>query len=187
MIHQNEPPIYHLWYKTIAGDASALSELFVHFYQKLYYYGMRYCADQEAVEDSIQNLFFRIWSNRRSLPKNVTIKAYLLTALRHHINDYLRKETRQTTYASAVAQHEYECCDSYENELINQETHLWSRCQLQRAITNLPPRQRQVISLRFFERTDYQEIADIMSMNLQSVRNLLHRAIKALQRELINK
>ena len=184
MIHQNEPPIYHLWYKTIAGDAGALSELFVHFYRKLYCYGMSYCADQEAVEDSIQNLFFKIWRNHRSLPEEVTIKPYLLTALRHHINDHLRKETRQITHASVVARHEYQCYDSYENELISRETCLWLRHQLRRAIKNLPPRQRQVILLRFFEKTDYQEIAVIMSMNLQSVRNLLQLELSRLYKKI---
>ena len=49
------------------------------------------------------------------------------------------------------------------------------------ALNNLSSRQREAIYLRYFEELDFDTIAIIMDMNVQSVRNTLHRGLQAMR------
>ena len=56
--------------------------------------------------------------------------------------------------------------------------------QLSRALNTLDQKYRSVLVLRFFEERDYQEISDILKIPMGSVATLVHRAKKALGKEL---
>lgn len=53
--------------------------------------------------------------------------------------------------------------------------------QLQEALKSLSPTQQEIIFLRFFNRIPYPEIAEIMGMRYQSVRNAAHRGFKKMR------
>ena len=55
---------------------------------------------------------------------------------------------------------------------------------VQEAISMLPPDQRQVVLLRDMEGMSYEEIADLLSVPLGTVRSRLHRAREELKRRL---
>jgi RNA polymerase sigma factor (sigma-70 family) len=48
-------------------------------------------------------------------------------------------------------------------------------------INTLPPRQKEIIFLRFYEGLSYDEIADIMSISINSAYKLLYKALENLQ------
>jgi RNA polymerase sigma factor (sigma-70 family) len=45
----------------------------------------------------------------------------------------------------------------------------------------LSPRQRQIINLYYVKHLKYEEICNVMGINYQSVRNLMHRSITRLR------
>jgi DNA-directed RNA polymerase specialized sigma24 family protein len=45
-------------------------------------------------------------------------------------------------------------------------------------------RQREIIHMKYIQQLDYEDIARIMSLNYQSARNLVTRALAALRREM---
>jgi RNA polymerase sigma-70 factor (ECF subfamily) len=57
---------------------------------------------------------------------------------------------------------------------------------IKRAIENLPEDFRLVVVLSFLEGFSYQEIADIMDLQLGTVKSRLHRGRKLLQKELLD-
>ena len=54
--------------------------------------------------------------------------------------------------------------------------------KLMKNIAKLSPRQQQIIHLYYIEQRKYDEICDIMGINYQSVRNLMHRSISSLRK-----
>jgi RNA polymerase sigma factor (sigma-70 family) len=54
--------------------------------------------------------------------------------------------------------------------------------KMRQALAGLSRRQQEVIYLRFYVEADIEEIAEIMSLNRQSVYNLLHDALKKLKK-----
>jgi RNA polymerase sigma-70 factor (ECF subfamily) len=50
------------------------------------------------------------------------------------------------------------------------------------AIDQLSNRQKEIIYLKFYQNLSYEEVSEIMNINYQVARNLLHQAIKAMRK-----
>lgn len=168
------------WGLFLGGDTNALSAIFLDYHDDLFNYGMKLSGNEDIVKDSIQDLFLKLWKNRKNLSAVKIIKPYLLKSLRHHILDSLELckplQSIENDNDSAF-QVEY----SHEDFLINNHINEEMRLKVISALNKLTPRQREAIYLRFFENLDFETIAQIMEMNVQSVRNILHRAMQLMR------
>ena len=172
-----------LWNDFLAGNKQAFERIFLAHYDELYRYGVRLTGDEEVVKDCIQNLFQRLWQRRKVLNAVGEIRPYLFTALRHHITDELRAQQRRTALQSGYSG-EVEVQHSPEDFLITQQLTNEQQAHLLAALTQLSNRHREALYLRFFDGFSYDRIAEIMALNQQSVRNLVHQAIKRLRQVL---
>ncbi|WP_336534235.1 RNA polymerase sigma factor, partial [Bacteroides acidifaciens] len=66
--------------------------------------------------------------------------------------------------------------DYMENEQRKNEFSL-----IKRLLNQLSPRQREALTLYYIEEKKYEDICEIMNMNYQSVRNLMHRGLSKLR------
>jgi RNA polymerase sigma factor (sigma-70 family) len=176
-------PDASLWNEFLAGSKQAFERVFLAHYDELFRYGVRLIGDEEAVKDCIQNLFQRLWQRRKVLGAVEEIRPYLFTALRHHITDELRAQKRRTALQTgylgeAPVQH------SPEDFLIAQQLTTEQQTQLLGALNQLSNRHREALYLKFFDDFGYDRIAEIMDLNQQSVRNLVHQAIKRMRQVL---
>jgi RNA polymerase sigma factor (sigma-70 family) len=111
------------------------------------------------------------------------IKPYLLTAIRRKIIKQLDKnlKVRKLFANNDEKEYKFEIVFSYEAELINVQADQEKIQQLQKKMDKLPPRQKEILYLLFYQDMSYEEISQIMGINYQSARNLVHRAITALR------
>jgi RNA polymerase sigma factor (sigma-70 family) len=173
-----------LWELFKSGDEKALTTIFLNHYDDLFHYGNKLIADEEIVKDCIQNLFQKLWSRRDNLSEVKVIKPYLFKSLRRHIIDErnLSKKKRQLW---ASYEEDFDITFSHEDFLISQQISLEQGDRLAEAMNLLSKRQREALYLKFFDGLDYEKISEIMSLNLQSIRNLVYQAIKILKDHLI--
>jgi RNA polymerase sigma factor (sigma-70 family) len=176
-------PEASLWSEFLAGSKQAFERIFLAHYDELFRYGVRLTGDEEVVKDCIQNLFQRLWQRRKVLGPVEETRPYLFTALRHHITDEARAQKRRTALQSgylgdAPVEH------SPEEFLIAQQLTSEQQAQLLSALQQLSNRHREALYLKFFDGFGYDRIAEIMDLNQQSVRNLVHQAIKRLRQVL---
>lgn len=164
----------------MGGDQAALSQIFLEFHDDLFNYGMKLSANDDIVKDSIQDLFLKLWKNRQNLDKVKVIKPYLFKSLRHHIFDSieLRKSLRLTDEESNRA---FEVVYSHEDFLIDEQINTETRDKVIQALNQLTPRQREAIYLRYFEELEFSTVAQVMEMNVQSVRNTIHRGMQVMR------
>jgi RNA polymerase sigma factor (sigma-70 family) len=174
-----------LWNDFLAGNKQVFERIFLAHYDDLFRYGMRLTGDEEVVKDCIQNLFQRLWQRRKALGAIEEVKPYLFAALRHHITDELRAQKRraslQSSYPSEV---EVTVQHSIEDFLIAQQLSSEQQSLLLGALQQLSNRHREALYLKFFDGFAYDRIAEIMGLNQQSVRNLVHQAIKRMRQVL---
>lgn len=136
------------------------------------------------MKDCLQDLFQDLWSSRTHLAPNVQhIRYYLLSSLRRRLLRALRKDRRYQHRESWEA-FEFEYTLPQENQLIINETIEEQKRLLQKALSGLTRRQREAIYLRFFQNLRYDEVADIMSMQVDSVYNTISKAIGLLKKQL---
>jgi RNA polymerase sigma factor (sigma-70 family) len=174
-----------LWNDFLAGNKQVFERIFLAHYDDLFRYGMRLTGDEEVVKDCIQNLFQRLWQRRKALAAIQEIKPYLFAALRHHITDELRAQKRRSALQSGYpGEVEMTVQHSPEDFLIAQQLTSEQQSLLLAALSQLSNRHREALYLKFFDGFAYDRIAEIMSLNQQSVRNLVHQAIKRMRQVL---
>ncbi|MGD9930814.1 MAG: RNA polymerase sigma factor [Mangrovibacterium sp.] len=163
------------------GDQAALADLFSCHYPDLYHYGLKILNLPDLIDDSIQDVFIRIWEKRGTLGEVLNPQAYLISCLRRKLFEnkekYFGQDFSDKTDIETQAAFRFEPAEFMEVE----ETTEQLRQSMIRAINRLPERQRELILLRFYNNLPYREIARIMNINEQSVKNLMQRALTHLR------
>ena len=173
-----------IWDKMKSGDEQSLSEIFTLFYSDLYQYGLKMINLPDLVKDTIQDVFTRIWERRDTIGNVRSPKAYLISSMRRKLfankeplheeisDDLFKKEGK---YNFAFSASEFIEIEEISHQLKN---------SLVQAINSLTERQRELIFIRFYYNLRYQEIAQIMEVNEQTVRNLMQRALSKLREKI---
>ena len=169
----------HLWQALKQGDRQAFAALYERHYRSLYSYGYRILADTASVEDAIQDLFVDVWRMRQNLADVDSVKFYLFRSLRRQLHRLTEKEKRLfDTNATPVDASDHH---TVEQVIVEQEQGQQLIQRLTAALSQLPQRQLEVVSLRFYENFKTDEIAAIMGITEKSVRNTLHKALTHLR------
>ncbi|WP_051211240.1 RNA polymerase sigma factor [Runella zeae] len=171
-----------LWAQLIADDQNAFSMLFEKYLSPLVNYGKTLMPSHEKVKDCVQDVFVDIWLYRHSLSEDVVVKAYLFSSVRKRIARLYERDRifRQTTSLEDL---EFSVRFSIEHQLITDETMELEVQQLNQLLNALPPRQKETLYLRYHQGLSLEQIAEILDINHQSVKNLLQRAILHLRKE----
>ena len=173
-----------LWDNLRAGKKSALKVIYDQEFQYLFNYGRKIFQRTELVEDSIHDLFVEIWQRHDSLGPTDSIRRYLATSLRRKIVSVLKKESKsQSVDSFDTIPFDVEL--AIDEVIIAQELNEEQATQLERAFEKLTAKQKEILYLRFYQGLDYEQIADVLDMKYQSLRNAVSRAIKNLRGDMV--
>jgi len=176
-----------IWDSFREGNSKALELIYEENYSPLFYYALKFTNDRDLIQDLIQELFVELINSGKKLSRTNNIRVYLLKALRNKIRFQLARTARRQSRPADYA--EFNLLDSVEARLIKKETDETIQNRITSAVKKLSPKQQEVIYLRFYHDMPFTEIAGLFEVNVQTVRNLLTRAITQLKEELgkINK
>ncbi|MFT3935594.1 MAG: sigma-70 family RNA polymerase sigma factor [Chitinophagaceae bacterium] len=169
-----------LWNAFKKGNWDAYTILYNNYYALLNNYGYKFTRNTTVIEDAIHDLFVRLWVSRDNLGEPESIKNYLYKSLRNTLIRKIKAEEKYTGIDDEDYPTGFEV--SYEEQAgiaIEQREY---REKIKAVIHSLPPRQKEIIYLRFYEGLSYDEIADIMSISVNSAYKLLYKALENLQR-----
>ncbi|MDR1746410.1 MAG: sigma-70 family RNA polymerase sigma factor [Tannerella sp.] len=168
-----------LWSKFLEGDDKDIEALYNEFVNPLFTFGMCFSFNEEMVKDGIQDLFAKLIYCRKRLKPVENVRIYLYSALKNILYNSYKKEARyyQIDTIEPVFYTEF----TPETRLIESERLYEQKKCIARMMESITPRQREILYYRFIEELSYEEICQLMQMNYQSVRNLLHRTLQKLR------
>jgi RNA polymerase sigma factor (sigma-70 family) len=172
-----------IWNSFVEGEDVSFKQLIFSQYDTLFNYGIRFTNDGEQVKDAIQDLFLILWNKRTSLSRPANIKAYLFSSLRRILHRK-QKAGRKVQAEETKLNHEFNFQVSIEMQYIKNETAQQLAKQIAAAIDRLPPRQKEVIYLKFYHGFSRDEIVQAMDITPQTVSNLLQIALGKLKAEM---
>src|SRR5687768_1911588 len=76
-------------------DESAFGELFKLYYSRLLLFAEAILKRREPAEEAVEDVFLKLWENRKVLSAINNVNYYLLVAVKHKALDYLEKMNRQ--------------------------------------------------------------------------------------------
>jgi RNA polymerase sigma factor (sigma-70 family) len=172
--NDSDPDIWKLFK---SGDKEAFAVLYNLHIDALYHYGTKICKDEDAVKDTLQELFLELFLKCDSIKvEPEKLKYWLLLALKRNLIKRLQagRKIDQVIPESADFQTEY----NIEYQILERERDEEINNKVSFALNQLPSKQKEAIYLRFNESLDYDEIANIMEITIESVRKQVHRALK---------
>jgi RNA polymerase sigma factor (sigma-70 family) len=169
-----------LWSAFKRGDENAFELLYNKYIQQLGRYGMRLNPNKSLVEDTIHDVFIELWGRKEFLSEVDNIKYYLFKVVRNQLNKNVREEIVEEN-EDINSFLDYLSTLSTEQEIISEETENSKKKSIKKAINNLSKRQREAIHLRFYQGLNLDEVALIMDLPKQVVKNLLSKSYAILR------
>ncbi len=168
------------WQEFIDGNREALGNIFRLYFEDMVAYGMKIVPSEDTVKDHIQELFVRLWEKWFQLVPVRNVKVYLLICVK---NDLLQTSRNNASAKNKLPDEADQFSISVEDFLIEKEEDTALAWKIASSLEKLTARQREVIYLRFYHNMDFPQLAEMMEMNVQSVRNLLFRALEKIRGE----
>lgn len=156
-------------------ERAALAQIYDLYSPGLYRYAMRLLGDQNLAEDCVADTFMRFLQalQARRGPKDF-LQAYLYRVAHNWIVDRYRREPAPAEELTEHHQDDHISPEEDTNQRLRQE-------RLRSALRCLTPDQQQVVSLKYLEGWENEQIARTMKKPVGAVKSLQHRGLAALQ------
>ena len=158
------------------GDEKAFSSLYYKYHHRLGIYLYQLTSSKEFAEEIIQDVFCKVWDNRKQLPEIGNFPVWLFVVSRNHAQNCLRKLVRERREKQL-----------WEKEQISLaglcEVTAEDRLQLiDKAISQLPSQQKKVFILSRYKRRKYVEIATELNLSKETVKSYLKIANSSIRK-----
>ena len=162
--------------KFLSGDDKAFAELYNLFAKELYAYGLFICTNKRITEDALHDVFMAVFSNRKLLANVENVRFYFNSAYRNRVFYLLKKEGKQCDLDYSIIENLPDT-KNFQDDLIQEEEVAARNALVKKIFGTLNEHQREVLYKRFVEGLSLQEIASIMNINYQSVKNIIQRSL----------
>jgi len=168
------------------GDTGAFGDLYDLYYSQIFGYVLRRTANVSTAQDITSDVFLKALNNlHRFQWRGIPFSAWLYRIAAHEISGHYRRNNHRQLNYEEIHNTIGFSKPSAEDELIEAEAEL-KRHQdflaLHGNIARLPVKYQEVITLRFFERKQIKEIAQILGKREGTVKSLIHRGLGKLRK-----
>jgi RNA polymerase sigma factor (sigma-70 family) len=147
---------------------------------KLFRFAFKFLGNEEEAKDVVQEVLIKVWNGREQMEEVQNWEAWCMKITRNLSLDRIRSMTRKQTEPIEVSY-------NLQHESLTPHETAEARESMQRItefIADLPDKQRQVMHLRDVEGYSYNEICDILEIDLNQVKVNLFRARNSVREKL---
>jgi RNA polymerase sigma factor (sigma-70 family) len=165
------------------GAVWAMEPLYQRYSRILYSLVYRMVTDHHVAEDLLQEAFLSVWRRATSYsPQSGAVRSWLISIVHHRTIDYLRSLRRRSAMKEA-AWEEVELDErSSFPDVWDEAWRSVQGAQVRSALLNIPPEQRIVIELAYFQGWTHSEIAAGCEIPLGTVKARMRLGILRLKR-----
>jgi RNA polymerase sigma factor, sigma-70 family len=167
-----------------AGEIGGLETLYDRYHSMAYALALRITTETGLAEDVVQDSFLGVWRNAsRYAEDKGSVRGWLLAIVRHRAIDAVRRQRANVAIGD-------EADEAVPAALTLPD--IWPEVagrldaeQIRRAMTALPPAQRDVIELAYFDGMAQREIAERTHAPLGTVKSRIRLGLASLRDQLV--
>ena len=167
-----------------AGDENAFEKLVQKYLTPTYTYIYYFTGNAEEASDITQDTFVKAWKNLKKYNPSYSVKTWLFSIARNTAIDWFRKK-RPLTFSQLNNDDEpdfetkiMDDSPTAEDIFESKETqHL-----VQKALTEIPLRQREIVAMHMQEGLTFEEISNILNKPLNTIKSDYRRALQLLKK-----
>lgn len=170
------------------GDRRAFAELVELYKDKIFHLAYRMLGNRQEAEDVVQETFLRLYTNLHRYDETQKFSTWIFRIATNLCIDRLRK--RRITYSLDAEVGENNGNDFYEMMASNDDTTekqvivSETKRHIRRTIDQMPEKYKSIIILRYLQDLSLQEISEILSMPITTIKTRLHRGREYLRKRL---
>jgi len=175
-----EPTVYDDLVVLAKTQSGALGRLYELYYDRIFRFCVHRLFNRTTAEDVTSSVFLTVARTMRDFKGRTEqdFRSWIYTIAANQANAHIRKTVRRKRLLSNALGHRPA------EEETSADVTGWSRLDwptLYAAIQELKPEHQTILTLRFFENMDYDEIGRVVEARPATIRVTLHRTLRRLQ------
>lgn len=149
-------------------DEPSFQRLYEEYATRVFRYALTLLRDRHLAEEVVQETMITVWSKASTYRGSSRVSTWIFGIARHKAYDILKDEKRggRTTAVSTVIEDPAPAIER--------------QARVNAAIDSLPPDQREIVFLTFYENLPYKAIADLLTIPEGTVKSRMYHAKKKL-------
>ncbi|MGQ9465047.1 MAG: RNA polymerase sigma factor [bacterium] len=160
--------------RAVNGEESAYQKILNLYKGRIFSYIFRLVKNYDDAEELTFDTFIRFFKSLKSFDTSRSISSWLFTCAHNLVVDFFRRNKIEYEYLDE----KYAVSDNLAEKFETAER----LKQLETALGQLVPIDREIVILFHREELSYQEISDIIKLPVSTIKTRLHRARKKLKR-----
>ena len=170
--------------KVLEGDVNAFETLVVEYEKNVYAITQRMTGNAEDAADMTQETFIKAYNSLSSFRGDSKFSVWLYRIATNVCLDFLRSRSRKPTVSLSMEDDDGEemqldIADESQSPEMLLERGL-TRDAVRRGLNALPPDYKQILLLREIQGLSYEEISDVLTLEVGTVKSRIFRARKRL-------
>ena len=163
-------------------DKMVFDFVFNFYYSGLCSYALKFTKDAQQAEDLVQDFFVSLWLNASKIEIKNSLKAYFFSSVKNRCLDFEKHKKVVQKHQVFLSTNQTESDTTSEHHYAESEL----RAILEKGLSKLPPRCREIFELSRKKGLSNQEIADKLQLSKRTVELQISNALKTLRNELVD-
>lgn len=156
------------------GNLKAYDLLFERYFKRLYGFAFSLLKDSEIAKELAMDVMVKLWQKEGKIDVGQSLKPYLFKAVRNSVYSHLRKSKLITQSLDLFAEYSEITEVSADTPFLCKELEGLYESKL----NGLSPQRRKIFEFSRTEELTYVEIAEKMSLSVNTVRNQMSATLK---------
>lgn len=162
------------------NDSDALRILFKRYFEALCFFSFQILKTSKMSEESVLDVFTNIWLKRKTIDIKTNFRTYIYTAVKNQSINYLRQEKRYSEKMESTNLHLIVSDQTADQFILQQNL----ENKIDSLLKELPERRELIFRMNRIDGLSYKEIAEILSISVNTVQNQMVKAIKYIAEQL---
>ncbi|MBK7763049.1 MAG: RNA polymerase sigma factor [Bacteroidetes bacterium] len=160
-----------------ATKEKAYTMLVKKYQERLYWHIRRLLVHHEDTNDVMQNVFIKVWRHLGSFRQESSVFTWLYRIGTNESLTFLEQQKKKRSLS--LSDDESPLANTIRSEKGFDANKLEWKLQL--ALQSLPPKQRAVFTLRYYDEMPYEKMSEVLDTSVGSLKASYHHAAKKIQ------
>jgi len=157
------------------GDIKGYNEIVRKYQKQVYWVIRRIVQDHDETDDITQEVFIKVYSALKGFREESNLFTWLYRIATNYAINNVKKVKVKGTVSLEIVTEQIENKEKPADEILDEQRR---RKILEQGIETLPPQQRAVFNMRYYDELPYEEISKILGKSVGGVKANYFHAVK---------
>ncbi len=153
---------------------AAFGELVSTYKERLYWHIRKIVLNHDDTDDVLQNTFIKIYRNIDKFKGDSKLYTWMYRIATNESITFINKRAKKSMVSSEELQQQ--AIQNLSSDVYFEGTEI--QLKLQKAIAQLPEKQRLVFNMKYFDDLTYEELSEILDTSVGGLKSSYHIAVK---------